>query len=114
TAFLKGTWFVNGQPPDISSAVVYMPEPFDLSVHPMSRCIVVRRLDCLEQIFPFFTSAVATLGGYPPQAMARLRDPMAATGVSNILALGECERVYAGMPHDGMRLLSELVNWTNG
>ena len=45
------------------------------------------------------------------EALHRLRDPIAAVGVSNIFGLGECERTYAGMLHDGMRVLSDLVNW---
>jgi hypothetical protein len=42
----------------------------------------------------------------------RLRDLLAAAGVSSVFPLGECERAYPGSPHDGMRALSELVNWT--
>ena len=43
-----------------------------------------------------------------------LRDPVAARGVSNIVPLGHAERAFAGMPHDGMRVLSDLVEWTTG
>jgi len=90
-----------------------MPEAFDLSAHPMSRCIIVRRVDHLSQACSFLSSAVTAVGVYPEEVREAWRDEMAAAGVSNILPLGECERAYAGMPHDGMRMLSELVNWTN-
>ncbi len=109
---IRGTWFVNGSRPQITSAVVYAREPFDLAEHPMSRFVVVRRVDDLEQAVAQMSSSVSTVGVYPNQALHRLRDPIAAAGVSNIFGLGECERTYAGMPHDGMRVLSELVNWT--
>ncbi len=112
TAFLEGTWFTNGTPPAISSAVVYLREPFDLSVHPTCRLVVVRRLDRLEQIFPFLNSSISTIGVYPTRALIEVRDGCAAAGVSNLFPLGECEGLFAGMPHDGMQILGELVNWT--
>jgi hypothetical protein len=113
TALLEGTWFENGPRPNVSSAVVYLREPFDLAVHPMCRLVVVRRLDRLEEIVPLLNSDVSTLGMYPAGALVELRDACAAAGVSNLFPLGECERMYAGMPHDGMKILSELVNWAN-
>jgi hypothetical protein len=43
-----------------------------------------------------------------------LRDDLAALGVDNVLPLGEAEQVYAGRPHDGMRMVTRLVRWVNG
>jgi Acyl-CoA reductase (LuxC) len=40
-----------------------------------------------------------------------LRDAVAAAGVSSVVPLGEAERAFAGMPHDGMRILAQLVSW---
>ena len=34
-----------------------------------------------------------------------------ARGVSNILPLGQVGYTYPGMPHDGMMVLSEMVDW---
>ena len=62
---------------------------------------------------PLLSPAVASAGVYPDEAVPRLRDGLAAAGVSNLFPLGECERTYPGMPHDGMRVLSELVNWAS-
>jgi hypothetical protein len=89
-----------------------MREPFDLAVHPQSRLVVVRRLNHASDIVPYLNSAVSTLGVYPQEVLEELRDVCAAAGVSNIFPLGEGEQIYAGMPHDGMKILSELVNWT--
>jgi hypothetical protein len=111
--WVGGTWFQNTTGGEIGSAVVYMPGAVDLSLHPMSRLVVVRRVDRLEDVVPLLSAAVAATGVFPDRAVARLRDPLAAAGVSNIFPLGECERAYPGMPHDGMRVLSELVSWTN-
>lgn len=111
--FLQGTWFENGRWPDTASVVVFMPRAFDLAVHPMSRCILVRQVDDLRHALSFVHPGVSTIGIYPEARREELRNDLAARGVSNILPLGECERAYAGMPHDGMRILSELVSWTN-
>jgi hypothetical protein len=113
SAWLSGTWFVNGAPGAISSAVVYLPHPFDVSSCPQSRVIVVRRIERAEEILQFLGPTVSTLGVYPEALRIWLRDAAAAAGVSNLFPLGEAERAYAGMPHDGMRILSELVNWVN-
>jgi len=50
------------------------------------------------------------LVGAPPK---RLEDPRLLRG-QNIVPLGHAERAFAGMPHDGMRVLSDLVEWTTG
>jgi Acyl-CoA reductase (LuxC) len=110
---VAGTWFCNEVAGELSSAVVYMPAPFDLSLHPMSRLVVVRRVDRLQDVLPYMSASVSTVGIYPESARRDLRDLLAAAGVSNILPLGECERAYPGMPHDGMRVLGELVHWTS-
>ena len=112
-ALMQGTWFQNGAGPEITSAVVYAPAPFDLSLHPLSRLVVVRRVDRLEDVVPLVGPAAAAAGVFPDGAVARLRDALAAAGVSNVLPLGEVERSYPGIPHDGMRVLSELVAWTS-
>jgi hypothetical protein len=112
-AFLQGTWFTNGTGPDIDSAVIYMRQELDLADHPASRCVVVRRVDRIEDAFRFLNGAVSTVGVFPADLIEGVRDEIASRGVSNIFPLGEVELAYAGMPHDGMRILSELVSWAN-
>jgi hypothetical protein len=33
--------------------------------------------------------------------------------VSNVFPLGQCERMFGGMSHDGMLVLNDLVDWKN-
>jgi hypothetical protein len=113
-AMADGRWFLNGRPGSISSAVVYMPTSFDLAIHPASRLIVVRRVGDLKEALKFLNPSVSTVGVYPEGRRHLLRDAIAVAGVSNIFPLGEHELAYAGMPHDGMKVLSELVDWTSG
>jgi hypothetical protein len=67
----------------------------------------------LEAALPWIGSAVGTAGVFPACAMMALRDALAAAGVSQVFPLGDGERAWAGMPHDGMRILSELVSWVS-
>jgi Acyl-CoA reductase (LuxC) len=107
-----GTWFANGAWPRVTSAVVYAPHPFDLSAHPLGRCVVVRRVADLVDALRFVHAGVSAVGVYPVARWERLRDQLAARGVTTVAPLGDSERGWPGRPHDGMRVLAELVNWT--
>lgn len=111
--FLDATWFVNKIGSDLSSLVIYVPREFDVAVHPMHRCVIVRRVEVAREVVALLSDQVSTIGIYSEELRESLCDEIGLVGVSNILPLGECERAYAGMPHDGMRTLSELVNWSN-
>jgi hypothetical protein len=106
--------WVGGPGRDARAAVVVAPGPFDLSSHPLSRVVIVRRVARLEDAVALLHRGVSTAGVHPERRRLALRDAVAARGVSNVVSLGHAERAFAGMPHDGMRVLSDLVEWTNG
>jgi Acyl-CoA reductase (LuxC) len=106
--------WVGGPGRDARAAVVVAPGPFDLSSHPLSRVVIVRRVARLDDALALLHRGVSTVGVHPEPRRLALRDPVAARGVSNIVPLGHAERAFAGMPHDGMRVLSGLVEWTTG
>ena len=106
--------WVGGPGRDARAAVVVAPGPFDLSSHPLSRVVIVRRVARLDDALALLHRGVSTVGVHPEPRRLALRDPVAARGVSNIVPLGHAERAFAGMPHDGMRVLSDLVEWTTG
>ncbi len=110
-ALVRGTWFTNGEGAALRSAVVYSPDAFELSLHPFSRLVVVRRLERLEDVLRFVGGAVSSVGISSASALERLRDPLAAAGVTHVFRLGGAEQAFAGMPQDGMRVSSELVSW---
>lgn len=109
--FVDGTWFDSRSRTGTGSVVVSMPHGFDLSVHPLARVVVVRSVDRLGDAVRLLGSDVSTVGVYPEDRRHELRDELAARGVSHVVPLGQCERTFAGMPQDGMRLLGELVSW---
>jgi hypothetical protein len=87
---------------------------FPIKEHPMCRLVVVRPVARLEDCLGFFHHGVATIGVYPERARLALRDRIAARGVSNVVPLGHAGCAAVGMPHDGMLVLGELVDWKNG
>jgi acyl-CoA reductase LuxC len=112
--YANASWRTNLGPDErYSSGVVVMANEFDIMDHPMCRLVVVRPVDNLRQALPYFHAGVSTVGVYPEARRLELRDAIAARGVSNVLPLGQCERIFAGAPQDGMIVLSELVDWKN-
>jgi hypothetical protein len=110
-----GRWhWVGGPGREARAAVVVAPGPFDLSSHPLSRVVIVRGVPRLDDAVAHLHRGVSTAGVHPEACRLALRDAIAARGVSSIVPLGHAERAFAGMPHDGMRVLSDLVEWTVG
>lgn len=112
--YVSASWHLNEHDGEYESGVVVVEDEFDMLDHPLFRLVIVRPVARLDDALTFLSQAVSTAGVYPEERRLALRDRIAARGVSNILPLGQCERAYAGMPHDGMLVLSELVDWKNG
>lgn len=107
-------WYLNTRDEGFTSGVAVMPGEFDVLDHPMCRLAVVRPVAGLADALQYLNQNVSTAGVYPEERRHELKDRILARGVSNVLPLGQCQRVYFGMPHDGMRVLSQLVDWKNG
>lgn len=107
-------WYTNIREGDFTSGVAVIPDEFDILDHPACRLVVVRPVKKLEDALKYLSQFVSTAGVYPEERRTALRDIISARGVSNVFPLGQCERLYAGMPHDGMPVLSQLVDWKNG
>jgi hypothetical protein len=112
--YFRAKWLTNTVDDEFTSGVVIMPDEFDIMDHPMCRLVVIRRVDNLRDVFKYLHHGVSTVGVYPEERRQELLDAIAARGVSNILPLGHCERVFPGAPHDGMMVLNQLVDWKNG
>lgn len=96
------------------SGVVIAPHEFAIKDHPMCRLIVVRPVSNLDECLRFLHPGTATVGIFPDNRRLSLRDRVAARGVSNIVPLGHGGAAAVGSSHDGMLVLSELVDWKNG
>jgi len=111
--FVTTQWLTNKQPGGISSSVVVVPGEFDLLDHPMNRMVVVRPVSSLEDVIPLLNHNVSTVGIFPEARRQELCDRVLATGVSTCYPLGMCDRMSSAAAHDGMKVLSELVDWKN-
>jgi hypothetical protein len=96
------------------SGVVVAPHEFAIKDHPMCRLVVVRPVASLDTCLRFLHPGIATVSIFPDDQRVALRDRVAARGVSNVVSLGHAGAVAIGSPHDGMLVLSELVDWKNG
>ena len=112
--YADARWYINKQGDDFSSGVAVRPGGFDILDHPMYRLVFVQPVDSLEDTLKYLNQSVSTVGIFSEKRRIELRDRILARGVSNVLPLGQSERFYAGMPHDGMLVLSQLVDWKNG
>lgn len=113
-SFLGATWFENQTGGQFQSAVAVMPGEFNVMEHPLCRLIVVRPVPDLEQALQYLHPGVATAGVFPEARRRALSVRIGARGVSNVPPLGQAGYTYPGMPHDGMLVLSELVDWKTG
>ncbi|MDY6911452.1 MAG: acyl-CoA reductase, partial [Chloroflexota bacterium] len=109
--YSRAHWHVNSKERDFTSGVIVASDEFDIMDHPMSRLIVVRRVDDLADTLNRLNQSVSTVGIYPEERRLHLRDSIAARGVSSVLPLGQCERMFSGMPNDGMMVLNQLIDW---
>ena len=109
--YSRAEWLLNQSDGEFASGVVVIPEEFDILDHPLSRVVVVRPVQDLAGVLTYLHAGVSTAGVYPESRRMALRDRIAARGVSNVLPLGGCDRIVPGAPHDGMIVLSELVDW---
>ena len=110
-SFLGATWFENQAGGQFRSAVAVMPNEFNIMEHPLCRLIVVRPVPELEQALQYLHPGVATAGVFPEARRRALSARIGARGVSNVPPLGQAGYTWPGMPHDGMLVLSELVDW---
>jgi hypothetical protein len=109
--YIHAGWQINRSAGRFASGVVVMPDEFDILDHPLCRLVVVRPVSDLAAALQYLHAGVSAVGVYPEARRLALRDAIAGRGVSSILPLGRCEQVFAGMPHDGMLVLSQLVDW---
>jgi hypothetical protein len=109
--FQSGTWFINRVGEEVQSQVVFMPQEFNLIDHPMARTVIVRNVKNLTDCTSLLHPGVSTVGIYPEETRLKMRDYIAAKGVSHIPPLGDAEKIFPGMPHDGIIALSHLVEW---
>ncbi|MEW6077709.1 MAG: acyl-CoA reductase [Thermodesulfobacteriota bacterium] len=111
---IDADWYINRTNGRFSSGVVVVNREFPLSCLTMQRMIIVRKVGALSDVLSYLHPGVSTVSIFPPARREELRDVIAAAGVSNIVDIGQSGTIYPGQSHDGMMVLTELVDWKNG
>ncbi|OAA24576.1 Acyl-CoA reductase (LuxC) [Frankia sp. EI5c] len=94
---------------DGSGLVVRSPEPVDF--HPTNKTVNIIPVASLTEATRFANVATQTVGVYPPERKAEIRDLLATAGVQRVVRLGSAMTGTMGNPHDGMYPLHRFVNW---
>ncbi len=97
-----------------ASTVVVSEAAFDVLDHPFARFAVIRPVPTVQDATAALSRHVATVGVWPEALRLSIRDPAAARGVAHVVPLGRSEHALPGAPHDGMLVLSQLVEWVSG
>lgn len=84
-------------------------EPVDF--HPLRKTSNVVCVPSLMEAMKYVNVATQTVGVYPFERMAGLRDHLASCGAQRVVRLGEVGPSAIGNPHDAMYPLHRFVHW---
>jgi len=79
--------------------------------HPDGKIVNVVPVASLAEAISFANVATQTVGLYPPERKAELRDALASAGVQRVVTLGSALGPGPGLPHDGFYPLQRFVRW---
>jgi hypothetical protein len=79
--------------------------------HPSNKTSNVVMVDKLEDAIRYVNVATQTIGVWPPERKAALRDRLASAGGQRVCRLGTANQHVLGGPHDAMYALQRFVHW---
>jgi hypothetical protein len=91
--------------------VIRSDDPVDF--HPDGRVVNVVPVAELGEAVRFVNVATQTVGVFPSQRKAQLRDALASMGAQRVVELGKAGQIETGIPHDGFLPLHRFVRWVN-
>ena len=89
--------------------VILSDEPVDF--HPSNKTSNVVMVPSLEHAIRYVNVATQTIGVYPFERKAELRDRLASAGGQRVCRLGTANGYVLGSPHDAMYALQRFVHW---
>ena len=81
--------------------------------HPDGKIVNVVTVNSLDDAIRFATVATQTIGIYPPERKASLRDRLMSAGAQRVVSLGQAANSRPGLPHDGFIALHRFMRWVN-
>lgn len=91
--------------------VIRSHDPVDF--HPDGKIVNVVQVQDLQDAIRHVNIATQTVGVYPAQRKALLRDRLAGAGAQRVVNIGGSAGIEAGLPHDGFNPLQRFVRWVN-
>jgi hypothetical protein len=82
-----------------------------VSFRPSNKTSNIVMVDSLDDAIRYVNVATQTVGIYPHERKAQLRDRLAAAGAQRLCRLGTANAHALGSPHGGMYPLQRLVHW---
>jgi hypothetical protein len=82
-----------------------------VNFQPSNKTSNIVMVDTLDDAIRFVNVATQTIGIYPYERKAQLRDRLAAAGAQRLCRLGTANAHALGSPHDAMYPLQRLVHW---
>jgi len=79
--------------------------------HPSNKTVNVVHLPSIQNALRHVNVATQTIGVYPFDLKADLRDRLASAGAQRVVRLGGAARHVLGSPHDAMYPLQRFVHW---
>ena len=89
--------------------VILTDEP--VGFHPSGKTANVVHVNSLEDAVRHVNVATQTIGIYPDESKAMLRDRLANAGAQRVVRLGSASRHVMGGPHDAMFPLQRFIHW---
>ena len=96
---------------DGRGVVVRSEDPVDF--HPDGRVVNVVPVEHLADAVRYVNVATQTVGVYPGERKAGLRDALASMGAQRVVELGHAGHLETGIPHDGFYPPHRMVRWIN-
>jgi hypothetical protein len=96
---------------DGKGLVVRSDEPVDF--YPSHKTVNVVPVESLDDAISYVNVATQTVGVYPPERKAGLRDRLAAAGMQRVVSLGQVGGILPGLAHDGFLPMHRFVRWVN-
>jgi hypothetical protein len=94
---------------DGSGMVILSDSP--VNFHPSNKTSNVVMVESLDDAIRYVNVATQTVGIYPYERKAQLRDRLAASGAQRLCRLGTANAHALGSPHDAMYPLQRLIHW---
>lgn len=79
--------------------------------HPLSRTIYVYKFDHIDEIAPIVNNDMQTISVFPWNKYTEIAEKFTFLGARRIVETGLVNKPKLGFTHDGMKVLSRMVNW---